>query len=342
MDTSHVRQLIRLRFSKDDICRRAGLSLDELNRFVTDHQILLPRTGNRQHYVDDAFFSTIDTEPKAYWLGFLYADGCLSQRAYEYTVRLSLQGSDAEHVHRLRDALRAEHPVKMQRSTFEYQGKTKPRVAAGLVISSKGLWSDLKKLGCTPAKTFTLRWPTEEQVPSRFLHHFIRGYFDGDGCMWISKHTHERTASFVSSTPFVEELDRVLKWRYGVVKTYTREHHATPGVSYLSIKRYSDILTLRDCLYASATVWLPRKREAFDAVAQRYDARANSTMDRLLITHAGQTIDCNTLWVTHQIPGSRACYMLRKLCQRGAIDKTGYRVHDGCRLTTYAVPALGT
>ena len=41
------------------------------------------------------------------------------------------------------------------------------------------------------AKTFTLRFPTENQVPKELLRHFIRGYFDGDGC--VSFYTNRKT-----------------------------------------------------------------------------------------------------------------------------------------------------
>ena len=54
---------------------------------------------------------------------------------------------------------------------------------AVLEINSTKIASDIKKLGCIKNKTLQLQFPTESQVPRKFQYAFIRGYFDGDGCV---------------------------------------------------------------------------------------------------------------------------------------------------------------
>ena len=56
-----------------------------------------------------------------------------------------------------------------------------------LSLRSKIICEDLKKLGCLQKKSKILVFPTESQVPKNLIHHFIRGYFDGDGSVWEGK-----------------------------------------------------------------------------------------------------------------------------------------------------------
>lgn len=48
---------------------------------------------------------------------------------------------------------------------------------------SKKFKQRLIELGCTPQKSCTLKFPTEEQIPKEYIIPFIRGYFDGDGVL---------------------------------------------------------------------------------------------------------------------------------------------------------------
>lgn len=58
-------------------------------------------------------------------------------------------------------------------------------------ISSKTLTADLLKLGCTPRKSLTLKFPNDGIFKSNdLIRHFIRGYFDGDGSVFISMEKH--------------------------------------------------------------------------------------------------------------------------------------------------------
>nr|DAG90196.1 MAG TPA: endonuclease [Crassvirales sp.] len=59
-------------------------------------------TGSKSEFNRD-FFSVIDTEEKAYWLGFLYADGFIS--ASGNTVGLSISLKDIDHLKKYNNAL---------------------------------------------------------------------------------------------------------------------------------------------------------------------------------------------------------------------------------------------
>lgn len=52
-------------------------------------------------------------------------------------------------------------------------------------IGSKKVFHDLLKLGLTPRKSLTIKFPND--IPNKYFGHFIRGYFDGDGCVTIKR-----------------------------------------------------------------------------------------------------------------------------------------------------------
>eukprot|EP01083_Nonionella_stella_P269665 912656_1 len=71
-------------------------------------------------------------------------------------------------------------------------------------INDHSMARDLIALGCTPRKSLTLKWPAN--MPDKFASHFVRGYFDGDGCIHYRKVRKSCSVSFVGSHEFVESL----------------------------------------------------------------------------------------------------------------------------------------
>lgn len=78
-----------------------------------------------------------------------------------------------------------------------------------LRIVNKGLYKKFLALGMTPSKSLTLTFPT---VPERFLSDFVRGYFDGDGCVYFNSEKRLFSTSFTSgSKNFLKKLESRLK-----------------------------------------------------------------------------------------------------------------------------------
>lgn len=71
----------------DDIGCKYNVSGCLIIRILKDNSITIRRRGGRKYRVNVNFFENIDTEEKAYWLGFLYADGYnCEKRHYSSTV----------------------------------------------------------------------------------------------------------------------------------------------------------------------------------------------------------------------------------------------------------------
>jgi hypothetical protein len=195
-----------------EIHRMTGVSKNRMTLALREMNIPVRKTGSSPSYQyrQDAF-SVIDTQEKAYWLGFLYADGWVSTKLDKFYLTIS--DKDEEHLKEYRDFLCPDRPIERDRS----------RNSVRVSIVSKRLTQDLVKLGCTPRKSLTLKAPTEEMVPKHLVHHFIRGYFDGDGCARLSKKDTRVSVSFVGTEDIINYIVGYFKEREILFKSKPRK-----------------------------------------------------------------------------------------------------------------------
>lgn len=162
--------------------------------------------------MNQKFFRRITPE-SAYVLGFFAADGNLNKNA-RGSWYLSFQSADKVLIHYIKRVMGAEQQVS-ERSDPRTQGKFY-RLQIGSLVMAK----DLIKIGFSQSKTRHL--PTG-LLDHKFCCHFLRGYFDGDGNVWVGKiHTERKTPgtqvliAFTScSSNFLIELQRHLHNRLG-------------------------------------------------------------------------------------------------------------------------------
>jgi len=135
----------------------------------------------RKYAVDETFFEKIDTEEKAYWLGFISADGCV----YDTTLKIGLNQADVGHLKKLKKDIKSEHIIT---ETENYDKRTNKRYkVCSITIYSKKIVDDLKKLGIVPVKSLILK--ACPFVPENLLWHYWRGVIDGDGCISFDNST---------------------------------------------------------------------------------------------------------------------------------------------------------
>lgn len=210
-------------------------------------------TKNRKYTFDYDFFEKIDNEKKAYWLGFLMADGSVSDRG---AITLALAEKDYLMLEKLKNAVNGNMPIKHRESKI----KKKTYKICRIVLSSVKMAEDLIKKGCVPRKTFQLKFPSSEDVSRGYIHHFMRGYFDGDGCMGINGQF-----SIVSNRDFVKEYERILlsflpTKRIPVKLVPTKNNDQICNIVHGGRKIIKEIY---DFLYKDATIYMERKRDNF-------------------------------------------------------------------------------
>lgn len=172
-----------------DIARQFDVNRKSLSRDLKRRYNLDVRADGKKP-VNSTYFHDIDTPQKAYWLGFLYADGYNSGIGIEF----ALQESDLESVLDFREAIGSKHTVS--KKIAKLNGKE--FVSYRISIKDKQLADDLDALGCTQNKSLTIHLP---HLPNKLMNHFVRGYFDGDGCITVPDTKRQALhASFTSGS----------------------------------------------------------------------------------------------------------------------------------------------
>ena len=203
------------------------------------------KARQKYNYPTDTF-KIIDTEEKAYWLGFLYADGCISDN--DISIRLHIQ--DEKHVEKFKSFMQYEAPVKYSR----------PKVC-NITIVNKYIAEDLIDKGCFRKKSSILKFPTENQVPNYLIRHFMRGYFDGDGCLSKDSKRNRYMFSVLGTLEFISSYQKILVDICGCNVTKLGQRHPDRcnnnyTMTYGGKQSINNIL---DFLYKDATVFLDRK-----------------------------------------------------------------------------------
>jgi hypothetical protein len=217
----------------------------------------------RIHLKNQEIFKVIDTEEKAYWLGFLYADGYIVYNGIRYGLELALKESDYNHLVKFKRFLQTEAPIK-KRVIKAKNGKE--YVAYRISIFNKHLVKDLVDKGCVPNKSLTLIFPSYDIVPKNLMHHFIRGYFDGDGSIYLPKVINKKqqaSISFVGTKPFLlgirKELNLSDTKMIPTGKAFTSVHGGNRKVA-----------TFFEQIYHNATVYLDRKYMKYREFVEKY------------------------------------------------------------------------
>lgn len=128
-----------------------------------------------KYLVNEKFFDSWNSD-MAYILGYFYADGSLEDASYLRGKYIRVTSIDRTTIENIKLRLRSQHTI------VEYEGykNRKPRYL--LRIGDRVLYDSLIKLGLYPNKSLTITIP---KIPKKYVRHFIRGYFDGDGCVYF-------------------------------------------------------------------------------------------------------------------------------------------------------------
>lgn len=211
------------------------------------------KINSRRYDCDHDFFERVDTEEKAYWLGFMYADGYVTS---DNKVGVSLSIHDKEHLGKFKNCLSATYPINEYISYPEFNNGVVTVEYARLLMTSEKMKSDLINLGCVEHKSLILKYPSREQVPHSLIPHFLRGYIDGDGSYAKSGNTHR--IKICGTKEFLEGILQELQYRSTILKD---NRHLDKNIYSLEIGGKGRLEDTINFLYEDATVFLSRKYE---------------------------------------------------------------------------------
>ena len=203
-------------------------------------------------------FDVIESEEAAYWLGFIAADGNVSNGR----LRIGLSTRDVGHLRKFCAWLASDRPI--------YSGvNTHGRPVSTCEISSARLVEALGAYGIVPRKTYVMkRLPA---VPQTLVRHLLRGYVDADGYFALRPTGRVTFGVGSYSREIVEEIQEWCIAEIGVRRTAL-----VPSRTVWHYRQYAthEIGAIAAHLYEGASVSLARKH----ATAQRVMRRELATM----------------------------------------------------------------
>lgn len=250
------------------LMNKYGITDRVIYKILTFYNVERDKSHIRIHTVDEYIFETINTEQKAYWLGFLYADGYVSKDLM--TIELTLQEKDLEHIYKFKEFMNSSSDIKCKNINLN----DKSFVAYRLTICSKKIANDLNKMGCTPNKSLTLKFPSLDILPKELINHFIRGYFDGDGTVCLSLQnkaykTKQLLISILGTEDFLEHCASNISNSTFTRKRIVLYNKSNGKASYISWNGNITCMKVYNYLYNNATIYLERKQNKFIAVLDR-------------------------------------------------------------------------
>lgn len=216
----------------------------------------IKKVGNKKYQVDDNYFNLIDTEEKAYWLGFLYADGYVRMKdSRSGQLKLKLSSKDRDHIILFNKCLSSNYPIKDYLSTITYNGAKSESNVSEVSIYNTRIVSDLIRNGCVNKKTFLIRLPN---IEGKLYRHFIRGYFDGDGTIYKNKNRgNSFQVNIASNFNFLSDIKSILG--YGTI-------YKSGNIHILTFSKIEEVKNFRDYMYNGTSIYLNRKKIVFEKI----------------------------------------------------------------------------
>lgn len=240
---------------------------EHLNKTKSAVQSKARRVGlakkSKYHY-DKDFFEEISMPTKAYWLGFIYADGYVAKekgKTSTYSVGIELSLRDERHLKYFNKDIGGNVGITKRHR----EGLCHSKAVIGNICSIRLYCSkmaiDLINHGCCLGKSLIKGAP--RGVPDKLMRDFIRGYFDGNGSIsdYIKKdtgHSYVRVSITSGSLKFVEWLSSYLS-NIGIGNSYYPDGENSYKIQIMS----ASLKNFLDYIYKNSERHLDRKYEKY-------------------------------------------------------------------------------
>jgi hypothetical protein len=245
-------------YTLSKICEIFGVSKHKIRTLLNNNGVK-KKTSKKYNY-NDNIFENIDNEEKAYWLGFLYADGYVRNRSGKGSeLRLKLSIKDKDHLIKFKQFISSDTNIPL---VYEENKNSK---CYKVSINSNKIVKDLINKGCINKKSRVIKFPYF--LDKKLIPHFIRGYFDGDGSISFSE--KQIGLNIVSaSIKFLKELAKEL-----AKETNCKESNlvgSSNNFKYIQFSAKDDLYKLYDFLYKESNIYMDRKRDKYTYIVENY------------------------------------------------------------------------
>ena len=218
-------------------------------------------------------FDVIDTEEKAYWIGFIWCDGYNAKRKRKdvttYEFKLSLKDSDVGHLEKFKNFMESDHPIKIYKAGGNYAENLKE---CRFLLANTEFGKKLdEQYGLIANRSDVSKLISS--IPDNLFRHFVRGVLDADGSFTKYKTTEkgrEVTKYIIGFTSYIQLLKHIncriaeLGISNSKINKYGQRH--VGGDGECRELKYSGRLNCKrilDWLYADSNIYLERKYEKY-------------------------------------------------------------------------------
>lgn len=241
MDLEKAVKLYSQGMSVPEINKKYGFNTYKLYKELKEKELTRShREKSLKYKCNEDYFNKIDNQKKAYWLGYMCADGYITKTKYGYVSAVT--SKDGDHLELFKQDLESTHEVKKYSTTTSYGNTEYYR----LLITSKQLFYGLKNNGCVENKSKILLPPN---IDKNLERHWIRGYYDGDGS--IRKRPQSKSGFSLS----VLGTEQVVSW----INNYINGSFWYDSIKDIWYLDTTITLEILDFLYDNADRHLERK-----------------------------------------------------------------------------------
>ena len=229
-----------------------------------------PANDLRRFKVNDHYFDNINNEHKAYWLGFMLADGFISNSGHATeSFGMILKKCDSYILEKFKKDLKATYIIHDYREVHDWGDGPVVTYVSKLFIKSPIIYKRLMELGFSTDKSHHAVIPYDE-IPNNLISHFIRGYFDGDGSLAKSgdKKWHIFDLKFTGTYEVISGIRHLV----GKDNVKLSQRHPERDNNNYSLNLCGDLQCYNICkwMYKDATIYLERKYKRYKILESKY------------------------------------------------------------------------
>lgn len=161
-----------------DIAEYFNLDKETVRNKMKELNIEITNKNKINRHIQSDFFSIIDDPKKAYWLGFLFTDGCVDKPKTTGRIRLQLQEKDKDILEQFKQDLSIDSKI-----LYDYRPNS---ICCSVEFVDNQIFNDLAKYDIVPNKTYNISSIPFERIPKQYWPAFALGLFDGDGNLYCS------------------------------------------------------------------------------------------------------------------------------------------------------------
>lgn len=242
-------------WSQQKIANFYQVSRPVIKRILKENSSCNLRKRTTKYLYQQDIFKEIDTIEKAYWLGFLAADGCNYQRTHNASIIINIHQKDLNHLLKFKEFCQTNAPIILYTG---YEGYSNQTPMCKLVLNSKQISTDLFNKGIVPNKSLILQPP---KILEKFYKPFILGFFDGDGSISKTSQYNNYIISIQGTKEVLTWICQVLHWNAKLEK-----RNENSNSYYIRCGGTNKPYQILSQLYNSCEIHLDRKYNIYKAL----------------------------------------------------------------------------